>query len=147
MSRRARSRNRRRLVAEINVVPYIDVMLVLLVIFMVTAPMITMGVKVNLPRAQAGAVTSESGDSVVISVDQFGDYYIDIGEDRDRPVGEEALFERISKVLDYAPQTPVLVKGDSAVDYGRVVNAMVIAQAAGAAEVGLITLPPEHDGP
>jgi len=147
LSRRARSRNRRRLVAEINVVPYIDVMLVLLVIFMVTAPMITMGVKVNLPRAQAGAVTSESGDSVVISVDQFGDYYIDIGEDRDQPVGEEALFERIGKVLDYAPQTPVLVKGDSAVDYGRVVNAMVIAQAAGAAEVGLITLPPEHDGP
>ncbi|NKN34545.1 protein TolR [Marichromatium bheemlicum] len=147
MSRRARSRSRRRLVAEINVVPYIDVMLVLLVIFMVTAPMITMGVKVNLPRAQAGAVTSESGDSVVISVDQFGDYYVDLGEEREQAVSEEALFERISKVLNYAPQTPVLVKGDSAVDYGRVVNAMVIAQAAGAAEVGLITLPPEHDGP
>ena len=143
MIKHSRSRNRRRLMAEINVVPYIDVMLVLLVIFMVTAPLITMGVKVNLPQEKAGAIASPTLDSVVITVNEFGDYYLDIGKDKDQPVAtDETLYEKIHVVLRYKPETPVLVRADSRVDYGKVVNAMVIAQAAGAPDVGLITVPP-----
>lgn len=131
--------------AEINVVPYIDVMLVLLVIFMVTAPLVTQGVKVTLPQEAAAALTAPVTDSIVITVDQFGDYYIDVGEDRDQPVKtDQILFERVRTILGHRAETPVLLRADQAVDYGRVVRAMVIAQAAGAPEVGLITEPPER---
>ena len=147
MVKHSHRRNRRRLMAEINVVPYIDVMLVLLVIFMVTAPLITSGVKVNLPQEKAGALASPTVESVVISVDQFGDYYIDVGQDKHLPASEQMLFDRLRVVLDYKRDTPILVKADNRVDYGKVVRAMVIAQAAGAPEVGLITVPPESSKP
>lgn len=147
MVKHTRSRNRRQLLSEINVVPYIDVMLVLLVIFMVTAPLITSGVKVSLPQEKAGAIASPSTDSVVITVDQVGDYYIDVGKDKHVPVTEQMLFERVRVVLGYKRATPILVRADNRVDYGRVVRAMVIAQAAGAPEVGLITVPPERREP
>jgi biopolymer transport protein TolR len=140
-------RNRRRLMAEINVVPYIDVMLVLLVIFMVTAPLITMGVKVNLPREKAGGLASPTIESVVITVDEFGDYYIDVGKDKHLPATDQTLYDRIRVVLDYKPETPILVRADHRVDYGRVVRAMAIAQKAGAPEVGLITAPPQRAEP
>ncbi|NEV61217.1 protein TolR [Thiorhodococcus minor] len=143
MVKHMRSRNRRRLMAEINVVPYIDVMLVLLVIFMVTAPLITTGVKVNLPQEKAGGIASPTTESVVITVDQFGDYYIDVGKEKNQPASDQILFERVRTVLEYRPETPILVRADNRVDYGRVVRAMVIAQTAGAPEVGLITVPPE----
>ena len=144
MLKRSRSRQRRRPMAEINVVPYIDVMLVLLVIFMVTAPLITQGVKVALPHEKAGGIPSPTTESVVVSVDQFGDFYVDIGEDKNVPASEQILFDRIRVVLEYTPETPILVRADHRVDYGRVVRAMVIAQAAGAPEVGLVTVPPER---
>lgn len=137
-----RSRTRRRPMSEINVVPYIDVMLVLLVIFMITAPLITQGVKVNLPQAQASPLPGDGDEPVVIHVDQFGDFYVDLGEDKNLPVDEAALLKRLGTVLRYKPGTPVMVRGDSRVDYGRVIRAMVVAQAAGAPEVGLITEPP-----
>jgi biopolymer transport protein TolR len=137
-----RSRTRRRPMSEINVVPYIDVMLVLLVIFMITAPLITQGVKVNLPQAQASPLPGDGDEPVVIHVDQFGDFYVDLGEDKNLPVDEAALLNRLGTVLRYKPGTPVMVRGDSRVDYGRVIRAMVVAQAAGAPEVGLITEPP-----
>jgi len=142
-----KSRLRRRPISEINVVPYIDVMLVLLVIFMVTAPLITQGVKVDLPQADAEVIASESSEPVVITVDQFGDLYLDVGEDKNQPVDRETLLVRVRAVLQYNPNVPILVKGDSAVDYGRVVEAMVLAQAAGAPSVGLITVPPERPQP
>ncbi len=147
MVKHARRRNRHRLMAEINVVPYIDVMLVLLVIFMVTAPLITTGVKVNLPQEKAGGLASPTIESVVITIDEFGDYYIDIGKDKHQPASERILFDRIRIVLEYKRDTPILVRADNRVDYGRVVRAMVVAQAAGAPEVGLITVPPERRGP
>lgn len=147
MVKHSRRRNRRRLMAEINVVPYIDVMLVLLVIFMVTAPLITSGVKVNLPQEKAGALASPTVESVVITVDQFGDYYLDVGQDKQQPVSEQILFDRLRIVLDYTRDTPILVRADNRVDYGRVARAMIIAQAAGAPEVGLITVPPERREP
>ncbi|MCG6897935.1 MAG: protein TolR [Thiocapsa sp.] len=144
MLKRTRTRQRRRLMAEINVVPYIDVMLVLLVIFMVTAPLITQGVKVALPQERAGGIPSPTTESVVITVDEFGDYYIDVGEDKNAPASEQILLERIGVVLEYKPGTPILVRADHRVDYGRVIRAMVIAQAAGAPEIGLVTVPPER---
>jgi biopolymer transport protein TolR len=133
--------------ADINVVPYIDVMLVLLVIFMVTAPLITQGVKVELPQADAEVIAGESVDPVVITVDQFGDYYLDLGEEKNRPVDPQTLLVKLRAVLKYNASVPIMVKGDAAVDYGRVVRAMVLAQAAGAPSVGLITVPPERDEP
>lgn len=144
MLKRTRSRQRRRPMAEINVVPYIDVMLVLLVIFMVTAPLITQGVKVALPQEKAGGIPSPTTESLIITVDEFGDYYIDIGDEKNAPASEQILFDRIRVVLEYTPETPILVRADHRVDYGRVVRAMVVAQAAGAPEVGLVTMPPER---
>jgi len=142
-----KSRLRRRPISEINVVPYIDVMLVLLVIFMVTAPLITQGVKVELPQADAEVISGETSEPVVITVDQFGDLYLDVGEDKNRSVDPQTLLVRVSAVLKYNPNVPIMVKGDAAVDYGRVVEAMVLAQAAGAPSVGLITVPPERTSP
>jgi biopolymer transport protein TolR len=144
MLKRTRSRQRRRPMAEINVVPYIDVMLVLLVIFMVTAPLITQGVKVALPQEKAGGIPSPTTESLIVTVDEFGDYYIDIGDEKNAPASEQILFDRIRVVLEYTPETPILVRADHRVDYGRVVRAMVVAQAAGAPEVGLVTVPPER---
>ncbi len=139
----ARNGNRRRPISEINVVPYIDVMLVLLVIFMITAPLLTQGVKIDLPQADAEPVSTELEDPVVITVDSEGNLYIDIGDNKQQPVEEEALVLRVRSVLKYKPKTPIMVRGDSRVDYGRVVKAMTLLQSAGAPSVGLITEPPE----
>lgn len=140
--KRKERRNRRKPMADINVVPYIDVMLVLLVIFMVTAPLITQGVKVDLPRAEAQPQPGEGAPPVVIHIDQFGDTYVDLGDADLLPVDQQLLFERLRAVLDNAPATPVMVRADASVDYGLVVDAMVAAQAAGAPSVGLVTRPP-----
>ncbi len=133
---------RRRPVAEINVVPYIDVMLVLLVIFMVTAPLITQGVKVDLPQAVAEMQNTDTKLPIVIHIDQQGDTYVDLGNSSLLPVDQQLLYERLKSVLTSAPATPVMVRADHTVDYGRVVNVMVAAQAAGAISVGLVTRPP-----
>jgi len=142
-----RSGSRRRFLSEINVVPYIDVMLVLLVIFMVTAPLITQGVKVDLPRADAEVISRETSEPVIITVDRRGDLYLDVGEARNRPVDRETLRLRIGAILKHNPRVSVLIKGDATVDYGYVVEAMVLAQAAGAPSVGLITVPSESPEP
>jgi len=133
--------------SEINVVPYIDVMLVLLVIFMVTAPLITQGVKVDLPQADAAVIFEATSEPVIITVDQFGDLYLDVGEAKNRPVDRETLLVRVKAVLKHNPRVPIMIRGDAAVDYGRVVEAMVLAQAAGAPSVGLITTPSERREP
>jgi biopolymer transport protein TolR len=129
--------------AEINVVPYIDVMLVLLVIFMITAPLLTQGVKVDLPQADSEPLPPEADDPVVISVNSKGEYFIDIGEGKNDPVEPEVLMTRVAAVLKYRPKTPIMVRGDRSVDYGHVVRAMVMIQQAGAPNVGLITETPE----
>ncbi len=141
MKKRER-RQRRRPMAEINVVPYIDVMLVLLVIFMVTAPLITQGVKVDLPEAEAQPQPGDGTPPVVIHVDRFGDTYVDLGDADLLPVDQQLLYERLRLVLAKAPATPVVVRADASVEYGAVVEAMVAAQAAGVPSVGLVTQPP-----
>ncbi len=149
--KRTERRQRRKPMAEINVVPYIDVMLVPLVILMVTAPLITQGVKVDLPQANALPQPGEGPPPVVIHVDRFGDTYLDLGNNELLPVDQQLLFERLVGVLDEVPTTPVMVRADASIDYGLVVDAMVAAQAAGAPSVGLVTEPPPGtsalDGP
>ena len=140
----SRQKKSRRPMAEINVVPYIDVMLVLLVIFMITAPLLTQGVKVDLPQADAEALPPEADDPVVVSVNAKGEMFIDIGEGKNEPVEPEILMTRVAAVLKYRPKTPIMVRGDRNVDYGHVVEAMVMIQMAGAPNVGLITEIPEN---
>lgn len=126
--------------AEINVVPYIDVMLVLLVIFMITAPMLTQGVDVDLPSANAAPIQDTEEDVLIASVDSGGAFYIDIGGEQE-PIGLTQLKERVSKVLNQNPSMSILVRGDKSVPYGDVIGLMVALQAAGAPKVGLVTEP------
>lgn len=133
---------KRKLMAEINVVPYIDVMLVLLIIFMVTAPLLTQGVKVELPKAGAEPIRDvPDHPPIVLSVDVDGKLYINLGDDKDAPASSKEIIARTSAVLRNRPDTPVLVKADRAVAYGNVVGAMVLLQQAGAANVGFVTDP------
>ena len=138
----ARQRNRNKPLAQINVVPFIDVMLVMLVVFMITAPLLNQGVEVDLPQASAEPISPEDQEPLVVSVDAEGNYFINIGEQPESPVDEEALLTRVAAVLKYSPKKPVLVRGDQAVSYGKVVHAMTLLQAAGAPSVGLMTDPP-----
>ncbi|MCW8905822.1 MAG: protein TolR [Sedimenticola sp.] len=140
----SRHRKSRRPMAEINVVPYIDVMLVLLVIFMITAPLLTQGVKVDLPQADSEPLPQEQDEPVVVSVNRAGELFIDVGEGKNDPVDPQTLITRIAAVLTYKPKTPIMVRGDRNVDYGRVVETMVLIQRAGAPNVGLITETPER---
>ena len=137
------SRQRRAPMAEINVVPYIDVMLVLLVIFMITAPLLSQGVKVDLPQAAAEPLDQDSKEPLVVSVDVEGNYYINVGGDEDEAVELDTVVQRTAAVLRRQPDTPVMVRGDANVNYGYIVNLMTNLQAAGAPSVGLITEPPE----
>jgi len=139
-------RNRgRRLMGEINVVPYIDVMLVLLVIFMVTAPMLSQGIKVDLPKAGAEPIEPDKLEPLVLSIDRAGLLYVNIG-DPDAPQTADRILEIASAALRREPQRPVLVKADTAVAYGRVVEGMVLLQKSGAKKVGFVT-EPVADGP
>jgi biopolymer transport protein TolR len=130
--------------AEINVVPYIDVMLVLLIIFMITAPLLTQGITVDLPNAAAEPLDPDlfrDNEPLVLSIDQDGLFYLNIGDDEESPVNEQTVVTTTAAVLRRNAETPVLVKADQAVSYGRVVNGMVLLQQAGASKVGFITDP------
>ncbi|WP_158967113.1 protein TolR [Paraglaciecola sp. L3A3] len=137
-------RKRRRPVSEINVVPYIDVMLVLLIIFMVTAPLVTQGVKVDLPKAEAQALDEEAKPPLVATVDAQGQYYLNVGDTQDEAMSAVDLATLVATHLQREPETPVVVKGDGAVAYSQVVDLMVLLQRAGAPSVGLMTSPPEN---
>jgi biopolymer transport protein TolR len=133
---------KRRLMGEINVVPYIDVMLVLLIIFMVTAPLLTQGIEVELPKAGAEPIDQiENTDPLVLSVDQDGNLYLNVGDDESTPLDAKRIIRLTSVVLDRRPATPVLVKADFRVSYGEVVAAMVLLQQAGAKKIGFLTDP------
>ncbi|MFO1407325.1 MAG: protein TolR [Steroidobacteraceae bacterium] len=134
-------RRGRRLMGEINVVPYIDVMLVLLVIFMVTAPMLSQGIKVDLPKAAAEPIKPDKLEPLVLSIDREGRLYLNLGQPKVAQSPERVL-EIASAALRREPSRPVLVKADTAVAYGRVVEGMVLLQKAGAEKVGFVTEPP-----
>ncbi len=136
------SMKKRKLMGEINVVPYIDVMLVLLIIFMVTAPLLTQGIEVELPKANSKPIESvPNHDPLVVSVDAQGNLYVNAGEDEDKPSSSQKIITIVSTVLRNKPQTPVYVKADRAVPYGNVVGAMVLLQQAGVENIGFVTDP------
>jgi biopolymer transport protein TolR len=143
----AQKGRRRRLMGEINVVPYIDVMLVLLIIFMITAPLLAEGIRVELPKAGAQPIPPEllkDSKPIVLSIDQAGRLYLNYGGKEDEPIDAATVESRAAAVLRRNPETTVLVRGDYRVAYGEVVGAMTILQRAGAAKVGFITQPPEQ---
>ena len=132
---------KRKLMGDINVVPYIDVMLVLLIIFMVTAPLLTPGIEVELPKAGAGALSNANNLPLVVSVDQSGNLYINVGDNEEEPASADDIVNRTRIILGEKPGTPVLVKADRRVEYGYVVGAMVLLQRGGAENVGFVTDP------
>jgi biopolymer transport protein TolR len=134
-----RQKKKRKLNADINVVPYIDVMMVLLVIFMITAPMLTQGVSVDLPQAASDPVNDQEQEPVIVTVDKDGAYYINIGGDDKTQVSQEEVSERVEKILNETPNQLLLVRGDKNVSYEKVVGLMALLQQAGAASVGLVT--------
>lgn len=133
---------KRKLMGEINVVPYIDVMLVLLVIFMVTAPLLTQGIKVELPKAGAEPIADvPDHPPVIVSVDAEGNLYINQGDDEDQPAAAKDIVAIVRAILKNRAATPILIKADRAVPYGNVVGAMVLLQQGGADNVGFVTDP------
>ena len=139
----ARTSSRRRLVSEINVVPYIDVMLVLLIIFMVTAPLLKQGVDVDLPTAPANPLDVKSPEPIVISVDRKGIMYLSIAGTPDSGIGEASLVNQVRAALVKQPDRPVMVRGDANGPYQNVVRTLVLLQKANVESVGLVTEPEE----
>ena len=140
-------RRGKRLMGEINVVPYIDVMLVLLIIFMITAPLLTEGVKVQLPKAGARPIPPEmmkDAKPIILTIDEKGRLFLNYNKPEDEPLTPAKVEAQAAAVLRRAPETAVLVRGDYRVAYGEVVGAMTILQRAGASKVGFITQPPEQ---
>ncbi len=138
----AGTRAKRRLVAEINVVPYIDVMLVLLVVFMITSPMLMQGVDVELPEAPSEPLPENEREPLIVSIKQDGGLYVDVGGDEETPRSLEEIVGIIEAIIAENPDTPVLVWGDRRVAYGEVVSLMTQLQRAGTIRVGLVTEPP-----
>jgi biopolymer transport protein TolR len=139
-----RKRIRKRPIAEINVVPYIDVMLVLLIIFMITAPLLSQGIKVDLPQSASEPLPPTEKEPVVVSVDSEGSFYINYGENQDTPLEAQTLINRVSALLKYQPGIPVFIKGDRNVSYGRIVAVMSLLQQSGVENIGMVTEPPEN---
>jgi biopolymer transport protein TolR len=138
-------RGKRRLMGEINVVPYIDVMLVLLIIFMVTAPLLSQGIKVELPQASAKNVDAKV-ERVILTIDGAGQKFLNVGDDQKRPLEDERVVTMVAAVLRNKPDTLVLVKAHKSLPYGDVVRAMSLLTQAGAPRVGLVTEPPKRGG-
>lgn len=135
-------KNKRRPIAEINVVPYIDVMLVLLVIFMITAPLITAGVKVELPQFNAEPVETKDGPPLIASIDASGNYYLSVGDSDDQALEPHQLVELVIAHKKLNPKVEVMINGDRNVIYDKVVILMALLQAeAGVESVGLMTDP------
>jgi len=134
---------RRKLVSEINVVPYIDVMLVLLIIFMITAPLLKQGVEVDLPTAPANPLEVGSPEPIVISVDKEGRLYLNIASAPEASIDDNSLVEQVRKALQIQPKRPVMVRGDANGPYQNVVRTLVLLQRANVESVGLVTDPEE----
>ena len=132
--------------SEINVVPYIDVMLVLLVIFMVTAPLLTQGVQVDLPKTPAKPISEVKDEPLIVSIKADGSFYVNLGQQPDQSLTLDDIRTKVAAVIRRNPETPVLVWGDVNVRYGIVVTLMSELQSAGAASVGLVTENPPPSG-
>lgn len=133
--------SRRKLAHEMNVVPYIDVMLVLLVIFMVTAPLMQPGIEVNLPEVGGETMSSEDNEPVTLYVDAQGRYFLDVGENQDQPLSPDEIENRLGAVLRNQPERMILVRADASVPYEAVARGGVLLQSAGAKRIGFVTDP------
>lgn len=142
----ARKYQKKHPIAEINVVPYIDVMLVLLIIFMITAPLLNQGINVDLPQTAASTLKTQSKEPLIVSIDNKGQYYLNSANNPSQPIDASRLSQNIATELSQSKrqgqQRQVFVKGDQHVDYGAVVKLMTLLQQAGATGIGLITTPP-----
>ncbi|MCP4388082.1 MAG: protein TolR [Gammaproteobacteria bacterium] len=134
---------KRRSVSEINVVPYIDVMLVLLIIFMVTAPLLKQGVDVDLPTAPANPLDVDSPEPIVITVDREGLMFLNIAINPDADISADSLVKQVKAALSREPKRPVMVRGDANGPYQNVVGTLVLLQQANVESVGLVTEPEE----
>ena len=134
---------RRRSIADINVVPYIDVMLVLLIIFMVTAPLLKQGVEVDLPTAPANPLNSESPEPIVVTVNRNGLMFLNTAPDSEAPIDADSLVKEVKAALQQDPKRPVMVRGDAEGPYQNVVTTLVLLQQADVGSVGLVTDPEE----
>jgi biopolymer transport protein TolR len=147
VSRSSRKKNGP-LMAEINVVPYIDVMLVLLVIFMITAPLLSQGVKINLPQAQSKPLLDKNNQPMIISIDSEGRYYLNLAADPKKPLLADVLVNQMKVVIEgdqrHNQQRSILIKGDRDANYGKIMQAMVLLQSAGIDNVGLMTESPSE---
>lgn len=131
---------RRKPMSEINVVPYIDVMLVLLVVFMITAPMMTAGIKVDLPDANAEPLVMPKNDEfIIVSINHKGQYFLSVGDNKEKPKPLPEIVQAVTKIRQDKPKTPILMEGDERVPYGLVMRIMVALQQAGVDDVGLVT--------
>ena len=140
-----RKHGRRKPMGEINVVPYIDVTLVLLIIFMITTPMLQTGVEVDLPQAESAMVEQKEGEPpIVISIKEQGEYYINVDGQNDERIEPEVINDRVAIVLNNKPGTQVLISADKGVDYGTVVTVMAALKNTGVPTVGLMTKPEEQ---
>ena len=144
-----KSRKRRKLKAEINVVPYIDVMLVLLIIFMVTAPLMNLGVDIQLPQSAAKSIQNDK-EPAIVSVDEQGQLSLTLGASQREPIDADTLVKKVSAFVRQNPQVPVLIAGDLRASYGEVYEILPALQQAGVAKVGLMSQPvqgPNNQGP
>lgn len=139
-------RVRKKRMSEINVVPYIDVMLVLLVIFMITTPLLSQGVSVELPQTNSRPIEQKDEEPIIVSVDRDGRYYLNLGDNSNRPLQTRKLMIRIKAVLKHRQDNTVYVKGDKNANYGKVVELMAGLKQAGVTQVGLVTRMPEKPG-
>jgi biopolymer transport protein TolR len=139
-------RFRKKRMSEINVVPYIDVMLVLLVIFMVTAPLLTQGVKVELPQTDSTPIEQNEQEPIIVSVNSKGQYFLNLGDKKNSPIKARLLMTRIKAVLKHRQDNTVFVKGDKNANYGKVVELMALLKQSGVENVGLVTKMPERSG-
>jgi biopolymer transport protein TolR len=133
-----KARRKHKRIADINVVPYIDVMLVLLIIFMVTTPLLSQGVKVDLPKAAAKVLPNQNVP-IIVSLDHNGNYYLNIAATPEAPINTSTLGSEVAAALQKNPERRVYVRADQSVNYGKVISAMVLLQQAGANSVGLMT--------
>ena len=141
----SRRHRKRKLKAEINVVPYIDVMLVLLIIFMVTAPLLNLGVDIELPQSDAKSM-QEKKDPVIVSVDPAGNYFLTVEAGSNEAVTRDVLEAKMRAIVNQNPQVPVFVAGDGSANYQKVMDAMVLLQEAGVERVGLMSQPNGEGG-
>jgi len=141
MAQNTTKRYQKKRMSEINVVPYIDVMLVLLTIFMITAPLLTEGYRVQLPEARSTVIEKTKQPPIVVSVDASGRIYVNLGDQPKQPVSAKVLIARVVARRKQYPNLPILIQGDVQADYGKVINAMSLLNGAGVDNFSLVTTP------